>query len=130
MPSTARYRAEPLVLVRPCTNAVFTRAFEGKVTGTIPGAVRLGVTPTLSGVPLPGRPPSTNGAAIRIFVTGRNAPDAQRVANEAAERLCRTVSEDYAAVGVVAARADKARVYSYFRDRLQPGIAGLFTHRD
>lgn len=123
-----RYRSESLVLVRPYTNVVFSRSFESHATQSIPGVFRLWVTPTFSTVPMRGIPGVTNGTAIHIFAGGPTAEGAQRAADDAARRLCRLISEDYALRGEVGARANMAWRYSFFHDRLQPGIIRLFKN--
>jgi hypothetical protein len=120
-----RFQAESAIIVRPYTNAVFTRAFEAHIIRTIPGVLRLRVVPGLSAVPRPGVTVLTNSAVIRIISIGSTTNDAQRAGNDAAQRLCRTVSADYAAATEIIDAATTARRYT-FLDRLQDGIIHWF----
>ncbi len=124
---SSRYRAQSIVLVRAYTNAVFTRSFEEHVSKTIPGVLRLEVTPIFS-VPSPGIPVTTNGTLIHIFVIGSTSADAQRAANKAAERLLRIVLEDFRVNGSIIDRANTARRYSVFHDSFQPGVERFFKY--
>ena len=121
-----RFRAESMIIVRPYTNAVFTRSFEAHIIQTVPGVLRLWVTPVYSAIPKPGVTVTTNGAAIHIIAIGSTENDAQRAANDAAQRLCRVVLADYATTAEIAQAATTARRYSFFHDRLQDGIIRWF----
>jgi hypothetical protein len=121
-----RFRAESIIIVRPYTNAVFTRSFEAHIIRTVPGVIRLWVTPGFSAIPRPGVTVITNSAAIHIISIGSTANDAQRAANDAAQRLCRVVLADYAATADIVQAATTARRYSFFHDRLQDGIIRWF----
>ena len=123
-----RYRADSLVVARPLTNALLARSYEAHVVRTIPGVLRLQVSPTFSGVPTPGIPPVTNGVGIRIVAFGATPEDAQQAANEAATQLGRTVLTNYGVSGVIADVATSARRYSYFHDSFQPAVGRIFKH--
>jgi len=123
-----RYRAESFIIVQPYTNVFFGRAFEAQVVRTIPGVLRLTVTPTFSAVPGAGVPAVTNGVGIRILTTNSTPEEALRSANNAAIQLRELLRINYAATAELADLARTARRYSYFHDSFQPGIARVFKH--
>ena len=114
-----RYRSESLVLVRPYTKSILSQSFQSHVIQSIPGVFRLWVTPTFSGVPTPGIPVVTNGMAIHIFAGAPTAEGAQRAADDAAQRVCRLLLDDYALTGEIGARANAAQRFSFFHDKLR-----------
>jgi hypothetical protein len=115
-----------MIIVQPYTKAVFTRSFETHIIRTVPGVLRLWVTPVYSAIPKPGVTVTTNGAVIHIIAIGSTENDAQRAANDAAQRLCRVVLADYATTAEMVQTATTARRYSFFHDRLQDGIIRWF----
>ena len=127
-PSSHRYRADSLVLAKPFTNALSTRSFEARVIRTIPGVLRLQVSPTFSGVPTPGVPIVTNGMGIRIIAFGPTPEKAEQAANDAAMQLSRAVLTNYGVSGEIADVARSARRYSYFHDTFEPAVARIFNH--
>jgi hypothetical protein len=127
-PSSRRYRADSLVVAKPFTNALSGRSFEAHVIRTIPGVLRLQVSPTFSGVPTPGLPAITNGMGIRIVAFGPTPEGAQQAANEAATQLSRTVLTNYGVSGETVDMATSARRYSYFHDSFQPAVGRIFKH--
>jgi hypothetical protein len=126
-PSTHRYRTDSLVLATPFTNALLARSFEAQVIRTIPGVLRLQVSPSFS-LPAPGLPAATNGMALRIVAFGRTPEEAKRAANEAATQLSRTVLTNYGVTGEIADMATGARRYSYFHDSFEPAVGRIFKH--
>jgi hypothetical protein len=124
--ASGRYRAESRIVVQPYTNAIFTRSFESQAIQTIPGIIQLKVTPMVGALPKLWTPTNTNGAGIQIVVVGASALEAQRLANEGAAALCAATRKLYGGTAEIVERADRARPYSFFHDRLQPGVARLF----
>ena len=127
-PSSRRYRADSLVVAKPFTNALSARSFEAHVLRTIPGVLRLQLSPTLSSLPTPGLPAVTNGVGIRIVAFGATSEAAQRAANEAATQLSRTMLTNYGVTGEIVDVATSARRYSYFHDSFQPAVGRIFKH--
>ena len=123
-----RYRADSFVVARPLTNTLMARSFELDVVRTIPGVLRLRVAPTISWPSGSVRPASPNVVGIRILAVGSSSEDAQRVANDAAAQLCRTVLTNYGVTGEIADVASSSRRYSYFHDSFQPAVERMFKH--
>jgi hypothetical protein len=84
---------------------------------TIPGVIRLRVSPGLNARPGSGVPIVTNSALIHITAVGVTGADAQRAADQAAISLCSTTRQIFAAKSEIVQKADSARRYSFFHDR-------------
>lgn len=121
-----RYLAETRIMIRPYTNALLTKQFEAAMIQSIPGVLRLKVTPGMSARPGSGVPIVTNSALIQIVVGGATGPDAERLADQAAISLCSTTRQSFAAKAEVVQKANGARPYSFFHDRIKLGINRLF----
>lgn len=121
-----RYLAETRIMIRPYTNALLSREFESAIIQSIPGVIRLRVTPGLNARPGSGVPIVTNSALIQIVVGGATGPDAERLADQAAISLCSTTRQSFAAKAEIVEKANGARPYSFFHDRIKLGINRLF----
>lgn len=121
-----RYRTESCVLAQPYTNVLFARAFEAHVVQTLPGVLRLRVTPAFRAIPGSAARVLTNGVAIHIIAVAPTAHDAEHAANDAATRLCKTVLTNYGVTGQVMEHAVATRRYSFLHDSFQPAVARLF----
>jgi len=113
-------------MIRPYTNALLTKQFETAMIQSIPGVIRLKVTPGMNARPGSGVPIVTNTALIQIVVGGGTGPDAERLADQAAISLCSTARQSFAAKAEIVQKANRARPYSFFHDRIKPGLNRLF----
>jgi hypothetical protein len=89
------YAAESFLIVRPFTNALLGRAFEREVRRSSPGIARLGFEVSTFGITTPnGTTCQTNGF-VRLVAAAGTAADAERLANDASDRVRVILRQQY-----------------------------------